>query len=187
MQEYGLPSPDGERYYGDENFIKNLKNPEDIIRMSILDMLGNNKDRHDGNWMVAYDSTDNKLIMVPVDNSTSLINKDNDDAEEEINEFLDVEWSQDVGDVYPEYMPQLVAAAGKDRTYSIYKNEVQKIIDNVGSELVMPKGLELDAIIEKWGTYDAFKDALSLRLKNLIKDGTRSNNALRSALRLGYW
>jgi hypothetical protein len=51
----------------------------------------------------------------------------------------------------------------------------------------MPKGLELDAIIEKWGTYDAFKDALSLRLKNLIKDGTRSNNALRSALRLGYW
>jgi hypothetical protein len=187
MQEYGLPSPDGERYYGDENFIKNLKNPEDIIRMSILDMLGNNKDRHDGNWMVAYDSTDNKLIMVPVDNSTSLINKDNDDAEEEINEFLDVEWSQDVGDVYPEYMPQLVAAAGKDRTYSIYKNEVQKIIDNVGSELVMPKGLELDAIIEKWGTYDAFKDALSLRLKNLIKDGTRSNNVLRSALRLGYW
>ena len=189
MLRSGLPSPDGEKYYGDEpkKFIKQLKNPEDIIRMSILDMLGDNKDRHDGNWMVAYDTTDNKLVMFPVDNSLAAVTTDPETAEDQMYSFLAMEWREDVGNVYENNMPGLVALAGKDRAYAIYVNEIQKIIDNVDNELVKPKGGELAAIIDKWGTYDAFSTALKNRLKDLITSGTKLNSELKSALTLGYW
>ena len=189
MLKYGLPSPDGEKYYGDspKQFMKELKNPEDILRMSILDMLGNNKDRHDGNWMVAYDTTDNKLVIFPVDNSLSAISTDQEQAEDQMISFLGDEWRQDIGNIYQNNMPGLVALAGKDRAYAMYKNEVQKIIDNMDNEIVKPKGEELAALINKWGTYEAFKDAMVARLKNLITDGTALNRELKSALTLGYW
>ena len=189
MLRSGLPSPDGEKYYGDEpkKFIKQLKNPEDIIRMSILDMLGDNKDRHDGNWMVAYDTTDNKLVMFPVDNSLAAVTTDPETAEDQMYSFLAMEWREDVGNVYENNMPGLVALAGKDRAYAIYVNEIQKIIDNVDNELVKPKGGELAAIIDKWGTYDAFSTALKNRLKDLITSGTKLNSELKSALTVGYW
>ena len=189
MLRNGLPSTSGEKYYGDEpkKFIKELKNPEDILRMSIIDMLGNNKDRHDGNWMVAYDTTDNKLVIFPVDNSLSMISTDQEQAEDQMISFLGDEWRQDIGNIYQNNMPGLVALAGKDRAYAMYKNEVQKIVDNMDNEIVKPKGEELAALIDKWGTYEAFKDAMVARLKNLITDGTALNRELKSALTLGYW
>jgi hypothetical protein len=189
MLQYGLPSPDGERYYGDDakTFVKNLKNPEDLIRMSILDMLGNNKDRHDGNWMVAFDSTDNKLVIFPIDNALSSISESNEDAQQQMYNFLATEWSEDIGDVYRKNMPGLISLAGKDRAYSIYANEVKKIIDNIDNELVKPRGNELAALIDKWGTYDAFRDAMRGRLENLITNGTELNKELRLSLGLGYW
>jgi hypothetical protein len=101
--------------------------------------------------------------------------------------FLATEWSEDIGDVYRKNMPGLIALAGKDRTYSIYANEVKKIIDNIDNELVKPRGNELAALIDKWGTYDAFKDAMRIRLENLITNGTELNKELRLSLGLGYW
>ena len=55
------------------------------------------------------------------------------------------------------------------------------------NEIVKPKGEELAALIDKWGTYEAFRDAMTARLKNLITDGTALNRELKSALTLGYW
>jgi hypothetical protein len=189
MLSSGLPSPDGQKYRGNDpkKFIKDLKNPEDLLRMSILDMMGNNKDRHDGNWMVAYDSTDQKIVIFPVDNSLSAVSIDQGDSEDQMISFLGQEWREDVGRVYENNMPALVALAGKDRAYAMYKNEVQKIIDNIDNELVKPKGEELAALIDKWGTYEAFRDAMTTRLKNLITDGTATNRELKSAMNLGYW
>jgi hypothetical protein len=189
MSNEGLLSPSGQKYYGDDakNFVKNLKNPEDLLRMSILDMLGNNKDRHNMNWMVAFDNTDSKLVMFPIDNALSTISKSNENAEIQINDFLSYEWGEDVGDVYTNNMPGLIALAGKDRAYAMYVNEINKIIDNIDNELIKPKGNELAALIDKWGTYDAFKDAMRARLKKLVTDGTDLNKELRSALSLGYW
>ena len=189
MLRYGLPSPDGEKYYGDDGkqFIKDLKNPEDLLRMSILDMLGDNKDRHDGNWMVAYDTTDNKLVMFPVDNSLAAVTTDPETAEDQMYSFLAMEWREDVGNVYQNNMPALVALAGKDRAYAMYVNEVQKIIDNIDNEIVKPKGGELAAIIDKWGTYEAFSNSVKNRLKDLITSGTKLNSELKSAMTLGYW
>jgi hypothetical protein len=189
MIRNGLPSPEGNKYYGDDpkKFVKDLKNPEDLLRMSILDMMGNNKDRHDGNWMVAYDSTDQKIVIFPVDNSLSAVSTDEGDSEDQMISFLGQEWREDVGRVYENNMPALIALAGKDRAYAMYKNEVQKIIDNIDNELVKPKGEELAALIDKWGTYEAFRDAMTTRLKNLITDGTATNRELKSAMNLGYW
>jgi len=189
MLSSGLPSPDGQKYRGNDpkKFIKDLKNPEDLLRMSILDMMGNNKDRHDANWMVAYDSTDQKIVIFPVDNSLSAVSTDEGDSEDQMISFLGQEWREDVGRVYENNMPALIALAGKDRAYAMYKNEVQKIIDNIDNELVKPKGEELAALIDKWGTYEAFRDAMTTRLKNLITDGTATNRELKSAMNLGYW
>ena len=49
------------------------------------------------------------------------------------------------------------------------------------------RGEELAALIDKWGTYEAFRDAMTTRLKNLITDGTATNRELKSAMNLGYW
>ena len=189
MLKNGIPSPDGEKFYGDsaKSFVRSLKNPEDLLRMSILDMMGNNKDRHDGNWMVAYDSTDQKIVVFPVDNSLSVVSTDQEQGEDQMVSFLGDEWREDVGRIYENNMPALISLAGQDRTYAMYKNEVQKIIDNIDNELVKPKAGELAAIIDKWGTYDAFKDSMTARLKNLITDGTALNRQLKSAMTLGYW
>jgi hypothetical protein len=84
-------------------------------------------------------------------------------------------------------MPALVALAGKDRAYAMYVNEVQKIIDNIDNEIVKPKGGELAAIIDKWGTYEAFSNSVKNRLKDLITSGTKLNSELKSAMTLGYW
>jgi hypothetical protein len=137
--------------------------------------------------MVAYDTTDNKLVMFPVDNSLAAVTTDDSVADDQIYSFLAQEWREDVGNVYQNNMPGLVALAGKDRAYAIYANEIQKIIDNVDNELIKPKGGELAAIIDKWGTYDAFSTALKNRLKDLITSGTKLNSELKSALTPGYW
>ena len=69
----------------------------------------------------------------------------------------------------------------------IQKNEIDKIVRNLNNPLYQPKGFEMDKIIEKWGTYDAFKDAISARLKTLTTKGSDEYKALENAMDPEYW
>ena len=163
-------------------FVTSLDVPEDLIRMSILDMLGNNQDRHDGNWMVAFDQVTNKLRIFPVDNTVGELKKDTNSIEEYFQGGTIQE-----ADVYLEHIPVMLRRIGQEGMIKIYKNEIDKIVKNLNNPLYQPKGFEMDKIIEKWGTYDAFKDAMTARLKSLTTKGTDEYKALENAMDLEYW
>ena len=163
-------------------FVSSLNAPEDLIRMSILDMLGNNVDRHDGNWMVAFDQATNKIRIFPVDNTVGELKKDTNSIEEYFENGAMQE-----SDVYLEHIPVMLRRLGQDGMMNIYKNEIDKIVRNLNSPLYQPKGFEMDKIIEKWGTYDAFKDAISARLKTLTTKGSDEYKALENAMDPEYW
>lgn len=166
-----------------DRFVGLMDAPEDLIRMSLFDILSNNVDRHDGNYMVAFDKATGKMRLFPIDNTLGVIEKDRDSMED----FLTDTSSFAESDAYRNYMPTLIQEIGKDDLMKIYKHEADKIIKNLANPLYQPKGFEMDRIIEKWGTYDAFKDAVSARLNKLMTPGSNEYRALENALRIGYW
>ena len=167
-----------------EKLMQALDTPEDVIRMSIFDMLGNNVDRHNGNWMMAYDKATGKVRIFPVDNTIGIINVE--DTDNVTLQYLDGGGFNE-SDIYQNTMPLFIKDLGKDGVYKIYENEINKIISNLDNPLYKPRGFEMDKIVEKWGSYDAFKEAVSSRLKKLITAGTNESRALKNALGLGYW
>lgn len=186
---HGLKDPNGnlDDSAGEpRDFIKKLNNPEDIVRMSIFDMLGNNQDRHNGNWMAAFDKATGKIRIFPVDNTIGVLDVESEKENQAMLEFLE-EGGFNEARVYDNNMPQLIGALGTDNMLKLYKHEIDKIVNNLNDPLYQPRGFEMDAIISKWGSYDAFKDKISARLKKLTTVGTEEYNALKGALRLGYW
>ena len=184
MFSYGITDASGSTYISDNtgSFVDILKNPEDVINMAIVDMLGAGQDRHDANWMAAFDSTDNRLLMFPIDNALLTVDKDSSGIEDF---FLGV-W-KDAGDVYTQAMARFVKSAGEARAAEIFMNQVRKLITNLDNPLFQPKGEELAALIDKWGTYDAFKDALKTRLTTIITPGSSENKALINSMKMSYW
>jgi hypothetical protein len=163
-------------------FVDALSNPEDILSMSIIDMLGDSADRHDANWMVAFDSTTNRLRMFPIDHGLNQIETDSD----VITPFLAQNWPS-AGGVYQVAIPRLIDLAGEARTKEMFLNQVDKLITNLDNPLFQPKGQELAALIEKWGSYDAFKDAMKERLTRIVTPGTDENDALGKSMKRNYW
>ena len=183
MLRNGIEDAEGNKVYGTSGkFVDVLKNPEDILNMAIVDMIGINQDRHDGNWMVAFDNTDGRMLMFPIDNSLAHTNKEID----AIDDFLGFGW-QDAGEVYQDAIPRLLERAGEERTKQMFLNQVQKLVTNLDNPLFQPKGEELAAIIDKWGTYDAFKDAMKARLTKILTPGSDENKALDRAMKKSYW
>ena len=66
-------------------------------------------------------------------------------------------------------------------------NQVRKLVKNLENPLFQPKGEELAALIDKWGSYDAFKDALKTRLTTIVTPGSAENNALINSMKMSYW
>jgi hypothetical protein len=180
----GVVNPEaGNKFFGNNGtFVDMLSNPEDILSMAIMDMLGDSEDRHDANWMVAFDNATNKLRMFPIDHG--LINIDTDD--DSIASFLGRNWPS-AGDVYQSAIPRLIDTAGEARTKEMFLNQVDKLITNLDNPLFQPKGEELAAIIEKWGSYDAFKDAMKERLTRIATPGTAEYDALAKSMKRNYW
>jgi hypothetical protein len=84
-------------------------------------------------------------------------------------------------------MPRFIRSAGEKRAAEIFMNQVRKLITNLDNPLFQPKGEELAALIDKWGTYDAFKDELKKRLTTLVTSGSSENNALINSMKMSYW
>jgi hypothetical protein len=184
MMNYGITDAEGDIYASDRsgNFVDELHNPEDVFNMAIVDMLGAGGDRHDANWMAAFDRTDNRLFMFPIDNSLLTVSKSTSGVED----FFISTWP-DAGDVYQQAVPRIIRSAGEERAAEIFMNQVRKLITNLDNPLFQPKGEELAAIIDKWGTYDAFKDALKERLTTIVTPGSAENKALTNSMKISNW
>ena len=179
MFSLGLNTPSGQKRYNIDSrkLVDDLKSPEDIFRVHIVDALMTNMDRHSGNWKVAIDLIDNKILVFPVDNTLTDLNVNDALALAETKEFLD--YGRAGSALYKDTIPAIIDRAGQERAYEVYKNEVQRMIDNIDDPLVAPKENELAFLISKWGSYDAFKDSMKKRLSAMIEDGTEVNTSLR--------
>jgi hypothetical protein len=179
MFSLGLNTPSGQKFYGidGKKLVDTLKSPEDVFRVHIVDALMNNMDRHIGNWKAAVDLIDNKILIFPVDNTLTDLNVNDALALAETKEFLD--YGRAGSALYKDTIPAIIDRAGQERAYEVYKNEVQRMIDNINDPLVAPKENELAFLISKWGSYDAFKDSMKKRLSAMIEDGTEVNTSLR--------
>jgi hypothetical protein len=184
MMNYGITDADGDIFASDSgaNFVDLLHSPEDVFNMAIVDMLGSGYDRHDANWMAAFDKTDNRLFMFPIDNSLLTVNRN----ESGIEDFFISLWP-DAGDVYKQAVSRIIRSAGEERAAEIFMNQVRKLITNLDNPLFQPKGEELAALVSKWGSYDAFKDALKTRLTTLVTPGSAENKALINSMKMSYW
>jgi hypothetical protein len=168
--------------YLNGTYLDVMANPEDILSMAIIDMLGDSEDRHDGNWMVAFDSTSGKMRIFPIDHG--LIRIDTEDSS--VRSFLLSNWPS-AGEVYQRVIPRLIDKAGEARTKEMFLNQVEKLIKNLDNPLYQPKGEELAALISKWGSYEAFKDAMKERLTPILTPGTRENDGINKATKRAYW
>lgn len=183
MQYRGITTPDGSvRRYPGGTHVDALANPEDMLSMAIVDMLGDSEDRHNANWMVAFDNANGQLRMFPIDHGLLTIEEDDDS----IASFLSRHWPS-AGDVYQASIPRLLELAGEARTKEMFLNQVDKLVKNLDNPLYQPKGEELAALIEKWGSYDAFKNAMKERLTRIMTPGTAENDGLNKAMKRSYW
>jgi hypothetical protein len=184
MMNYGITDANGDIFASDSgaNFVDLLRNPADVFNMAIVDMLGAGQDRHDANWMAAFDKTDNRLFMFPIDNSLLTVDK----TESGVEDFFISTWP-DAGDVYEQAVPRIIRSAGEARAAEMFMNQVRKLITNLDNPLFQPKGEELAALIDKWGTYDAFKDEVKKRLTTIITPGSSENKALINSMKMSYW
>ena len=181
MENYGLTTPAGGKFFNDDNTttVNTLKSPEDVFRIHILDTILSNQDRHTGNWQVAFDTNDDKLLIFPIDNTYTYLDTSVDAGLVAMSQFLDNTYDSSL---YKDTIPNIVLRAGKNRVYEIYKKEVQRIIDNIDNPITAPKENEMTFLISKWGSYDAFKDSIKQRLNALVEDGTEINTMLRDVL-----
>ena len=153
--------------------------------MSIIDIIMNNTDRHDNNWMVAFDKTDDSMIISPIDHSLSRIPDNADDFMRQLESSLSDEIAYS-GDVYA-LMEQLSERMGEERMQELYNNEVSRLVTNLSNPLFMPKGRELQLIISNFGSYENFLAVVTGGLQEMTKPGTRLNNLFKQLAKAGFW
>ena len=186
MRNYGLAMPDGTSFYGeDDQILEKLKNPEDLMRMAIIDVVMNNTDRHDNNWMVSVDNTDNSVVITPIDHSLSRIPSDLNTFKEQLEESL----SSDIlnsGNIYT-LMGLLSKQVGEDRMMTLLSSEVQRLIANLGNPLFMPKGKELQLIVDNFGSYETFLSVVTGGLQEMLTSGSNLNNLFKQLSKSSFW
>ena len=158
-----------------------LRTPEDAIRITLLDLIMNNQDRHNGNVLFAVDGTDpSRLRMLPIDHSLArMAASDNVDFESIL--------SRDSDNVYTATIPVLLERMGQDALLDAFRNEAAKLVAALKEDSFSPKGSELAAIIKEHGSLTRFREKVEIRVNELLTPGTRTFGQFKDVLTPDYW
>jgi hypothetical protein len=177
----GIQGPDGGVFVEPDNLLDSLAAPEDAIRIALLDLLLNNQDRHNGNVLLAVDGTDpSRLRMLPVDHSLAQM------APSDTFNFEQVLTANDEN-VYTSTIPVLLERMGQDALIQAFRNEANKLNAALRSNTFSPSGNELRMIIDRYGSLNAYRDAIEARTTELLTPGTRNFERFKEVLTPGYW
>ena len=145
-----------------EDFIANMVDPTDVVRLLISDAVGSYVDRHSSNWMAGYDTVAKGLRVFPVDNTFF-------DFSETVNTFVNVEI-----DDHPLYGPAInffLSKMGSDRAVEMLQAEGRRMIRNINDPIYAPTGANLRSIEGRYGTLDTFTRFIEDRINEVISDG----------------
>jgi len=179
-----LVAPDGSAVsVNSDTFIDKLSSPEDAARLILLDLLLSNGDRHNGNVLLALDGTDpSKIRILPIDHAFSRLSSDN-------AEIIDIEGIllEHEGNTYAMTMPALTRRLKADELLAMFRNEADSLRESLMKEEKFPTGPELDRIIQKWGSVNAFRDAINNRLDSMLKVNGDYHEEFLSMLNNRFW
>ena len=178
----GIQGSDGAVFVTPDNLLDSLATPEDAIRIALLDLLINNQDRHNGNVLLAVDGTDpSRLRMLPVDHSLAQM-------ESNLTNFnFEGVLTADDENVYTSTLPVLLERMGQDALIQAFRNEANKLNAALRSNTFSPSGNELRMIIDRYGSLNAYRDAIEKRTAALLTPGTRAFEGFKEVLTPGYW
>jgi hypothetical protein len=177
----GIQGPDGVIRVTPDNLLDTLRTPEDAIRITLLDLIMNNQDRHNGNVLFAVDGTDpSRLRMLPIDHSLArMAASDNVNFENILSTYGD--------NVYTATIPVLLERMGQDALLDAFRNEAAKLVAALKEDSFSPKGNELDAIIKEHGSLNRFREKVEIRVNELLTPGTRTFGQFKDVLTFDYW
>jgi hypothetical protein len=171
------------RFESRDEFVDHLASPEDAVRITLLDLLLNNQDRHNGNILIAVDASDSrKLRLLPIDHSLSGLGRS---TKFDFN-FEDV---LDPGsdNIYNRTMSVLTKRMKQDELLAVFRNEADRLRSELKNESLVPSGPELALIEKEWGTISNYRDAVNARLDMLLAPNGGMLPDMMDILKPGYW
>jgi hypothetical protein len=172
------------RFDTKEEFVDHLASPEDAIRITLLDLLINNADRHNGNVLIAVDAADSrKLRLLPIDHSASGLGNN---TETNFN-FEDILDPGGEDNIYNRTMPVLTKRMSQDELLAIFRNEADRLRSELKNESLLPTGIELALIEKEWGSIDKFREVINNRLDMLLSPKGEMLPDMMDMLKPGYW
>jgi len=166
-----------------DTLIDKLSSPEEAIRMVLLDLLLSNADRHNGNVLLALDGTDpSKVHILPIDHAIAMLNTMNADTIH-ITRLLTGQGET----IYTMTMPALTRRLKEDELLAMFRNEADSLRESLMKEEKFPTGPELDRIIAKWGSINAFRDVINNRLDEMLKVNGSYHEEFLSMLNNRFW
>jgi hypothetical protein len=171
------------RFESRDEFVDHLASPEDAVRITLLDLLINNQDRHNGNILIAVDASDSrKLRLLPIDHSLSGLGRS---TKFDFN-FEDV---LDPGsdNIYNRTMSVLTKRMKQDELLAVFRNEADRLRSELKNESLVPSGPELALIEKEWGSLSNYRDAVNARLDMLLAPNGGMLPDMMDILKPGYW
>jgi hypothetical protein len=171
------------RFETRDEFVDHLASPEDAVRITLLDLLINNQDRHNGNILIAVDASDSrKLRLLPIDHSLSGLGRS---TKFDFN-FEDV---LDPGsdNIYNRTMSVLTKRMKQDELLAVFRNEADRLRSELKNESLVPSGPELALIEKEWGNINNYREAVNARLDMLLAPNGGMLPDMMDILKPGYW
>jgi hypothetical protein len=171
------------RFETRDEFVDHLASPEDAVRITLLDLLINNQDRHNGNILIAVDASDSrKLRLLPIDHSLSGLGRS---TKFDFN-FEDV---LDPGsdNIYNRTMSVLTKRMKQDDLLAVFRNEADRLRSELKNKSLVPSGPELALIEKEWGNINNYREAVNARLDMLLAPNGGMLPDMMDILKPGYW
>jgi hypothetical protein len=89
--------------------------------------------------------------------------------------------------VYSNTIPVLLQRMGQDELIQAFRNEADKLVASLRSDAFSPSGNELRIIIDRYGSLNAYRDAIEARTAELLTPGTRNFEQFKDILTASYW
>ena len=140
------------------SYLDTLVNPEDLLRLAILDGTIQNGDRHGGNLLIANDPYySKKFHLLPIDHSLSNLGPSNS------SNFIDVGYTVVYQDIFNAFAKKI----GNDNMKKLFEKIKGDFLSNFDKELSLLTPNQKNAIESQWGSIENYSKTIKARVTRL--------------------
>jgi hypothetical protein len=167
-----------------DNFMDLIHTPEDAIRVTLVDLVISNMDRHNGNILFGVDGTDNtKIRILPIDHALSSFGPGTEETRRTVIEVF----NDGLDNLYGMSMPVLTKRLKQDELLALFRNEARIMMEGLTNAANLPTGKELDLIVSNFGSLDAYRKKIQERLDAILQPGGEGHQVFLNVLKPAYW